>query len=219
MMMREVKPNPSQKPFTKRPWFWPVIYTSMALVIVAIVFGFNELYKNQQEESAVEQSPVAQDQNLISTSAKLESLKYPFKEEYFNEVTVLTNFYDVNADEAKRENALLVFNNQVFTTSTGMTIAINSEPFAVVAAMSGTVKEVKMDVFTGNRITIEHPNGMETRYNSVSDILIKEGDQVSQGEQIATAQENESNPNAGVHLHFELLEQGKFVDPEKYLSF
>ena len=122
-------------------------------------------------------------------------------------MAVLHNFYDGNAEEAKRENALLVF-NQVFTTSTGLTIAINSEPFEVFAAMSGTVSEVKMDAFTGNRITIDHPNGMQTRYTSVSDILVKEGDQVTQGEQIATSQENESNPTAGVHLHFEVLEQG-----------
>ena len=76
-----------------------------------------------------------------------------------------------------------------------------------------------MDAFTGNRITIDHPNGMQTRYTSVADILVKEGDQITQGEQIATTQENESNPTAGIHLHFEVLEQGDFVNPEKYLSF
>jgi stage II sporulation protein Q len=216
--MREDKQKPSQKPLMQRRWFWPVIYSSMALLIVAVVFSFNELTKNQKDESSPEQSQVLQDPGLISTSTMEESLKYPFKEEYLSEVSILQNFYDVNAEESKRENALLVF-NQVFTTSTGVTIALNSEPFEVVAAMSGTVSEVKMDAFTGNRITIDHPNGIQTRYTSVSDILIKEGDQVSQGEQIATTQENESNPTAGVHLHFEVLEQGNFVNPEKYLSF
>ena len=218
MMMREDKQKPSQKPLMQRRWFWPVIYSGMALMIVAVVFSFNELYKSQKDENPLEQSPVAQEQGLISTSTKEESLKYPFKEEYLSEVSILQNFYDVNAEESKRENALLVF-NQVFTTSTGVTIALNSEPFEVVAAMSGTVSEVKTDAFTGNRITIDHPNGMQTRYTSVSDILVKEGDQVTQGEQIATTQENESNPTAGVHLHFEVLEQGNFVNPEKYLSF
>ena len=216
--MREDKQKPSQKPLMQRRWFWPVIYTGMALMIVAVVFSFNELYQSQNDASTPEQSQVVQDENLISTSTKEESLKYPFKEEYLSEVAILQNFYDVNAEASKRENALLVF-NQVFTTSTGVTIALNSEPFEVVAAMSGTVSEVKMDAFTGNRITIDHPNGMQTRYTSVADILVKEGDQVTQGEQIATTQENESNPTAGIHLHFEVLEQGDFVNPEKYLSF
>ena len=215
--MREDKQSPSQKPIMQRPWFWPVIYSSMVVMIVAVIFSFNELYKNQQEESVAEKAP-AQEQNLISTSTKQESLKYPFKEEYAGEVTLLQNFYDMSADETTRENSVLVC-NQVFTTSTGVTIALNSEPFEVVAAMSGTVSKVKMDAFTGNMITIDHPNGMQTRYSSVADILIKEGDQVSQGEQIATSQENESNPTAGVHLHFELLDQGVLVNPAKYVSF
>lgn len=67
-----------------------------------------------------------------------------FKEQYLNEAAILQEFYDVTKDEASRENALLVF-NQVFTASTGVSIAINSEPFEIVAAMSGEVTEVKMD--------------------------------------------------------------------------
>lgn len=215
--MREDKQKPSQKPFMQRKWFWPVIYSSMAIMIVAVIFSFNELYESQQEQIALEDTPVPEG-NLISTSAKQETLKYPFKEEHSAEMSVLQYFYDMKADEATREKALLVF-NQVYTTSTGVSIGINSEPFEVVAAMSGVVGEVKMDVFKGNSITINHPNGLQTRYSSVADILIKEGDQVTQGEQIATAQENESNPTAGIHLHFEVLEQGVHVNPGKYLSF
>ena len=215
--MREDKQKPSQKPFMQRPWFWPVVYSSMALMIVAVILGFNQVYDSQQEGAVKEETPV-QDQNLISTSTKEETLKYPFKEEYQGEVAILQDFYDVNADEATRENALLVF-NQVYTTSTGVTIAINSEPFEVLAAMSGEVAEVKIDDFTGNTVTINHPNGMQTRYHSVADILVKQGDQVAQGEQIATSQENEWNPTVGVHLHFEVLDNGVLVNPRKYLSF
>ena len=215
--MREDKQKPSQKTFRQRKWFWPVIYSSMAIMIVAVIFSFNELYESQQEQIVLEDTPVPEE-NLISTSAKQETLKYPFKEEHSAEMSVLQYFYDMKADEETREKALLVF-NQVYTTSTGVSIGINSEPFEVVAAMSGVVGEVKMDVLKGNTITINHPNGLQTRYSSVADILIKEGDQVTQGEQIATAQENESNPTAGIHLHFEVLEQGVYVNPGKYLSF
>ncbi|MEK4629915.1 MAG: M23 family metallopeptidase [Solibacillus sp.] len=215
--MREDKQKPSQKPVMQRPWFWPVVYSGMALMIVAVILSFNQVYESQQEEAVPEEAS-SQGQNLISTSTKEESLKYPFKEEFLNEVAILQDYYDVSADEASRENALVVF-NQVYTMSTGLSIAINSEPFEVVAAMSGEVAEVKMDDFTGNTITINHPNGMQTRYHSVADILVKEGDQVSQGEQIATSQENEANPAVGIHLHFEVLEQGVVVNPRKYLSF
>ena len=217
MNMREDKQQPSQKPFMERPWFWPVIYTSMALMIVGVIISFNRFYESQQEQQSLQETPVAEE-NLLATSTKQETLKYPFKEEYLSEVSILQDFYDLNNDEATRENALLVF-NQLYTTSTGIAIAMNSEPFEVVAAMSGTVSQVKMDAFTGNTITIDHPNGMQTKYQSVADILVKEGDEVAQGDQIATAQENEWNQAAGVHLFFEVKEQGVLVNPRKYLSF
>ncbi|MGN7478127.1 peptidoglycan DD-metalloendopeptidase family protein [Solibacillus silvestris] len=216
--MREVKRKPSQKPFMQRPWFWPVVYSSMALMIVAVILSFNALYESQQEQELLEEVSAPGEQTIVPTSTTLETLKYPFKEQYLNEVSILQEFYDVTKDEATRENALLVF-NQIYTASTGLSIGINSEPFEVVAAMSGEVTEVKMDTFTGNTITLTHPNGMQTRYSSVADILVKQGDQVSQGEQIATSQENEWNPTVGIHLHFEVLEDGVLVNPTKYLAF
>lgn len=217
MKMGEDKRKPSQKPLMKRPWFWPVVYSGMALMIVAVIFSFNELYESQQEKDLTEETP--SQQTIIPTSTKLEVLKYPFKEQYSNEATILQEFYDINEDEATRENGLLVFSNQIYTTSSGVSIAINSEPFEVVAAMSGEVAQVKYDTFTGNTITLRHANGMETRYSSVADILVKEGDQVVQGEQIATSQENDWNPSVGIHLHFEVLQDGVLVNPRKFLSF
>ena len=215
--MREVKRKSSQK-MMERPWFWPVVYSSIALMIVGVILSYNALYNSQQDQVALEEQPVANQESILPTATKLETLNYPFKEELLNDVAILHEFYDVTADEATRENALLVF-NQVFTTSTGVTIAINSEPFEVVAAMSGEVTKVKMDVFTGNQITITHPNGMETRYNSVADIVVKEGDKVTQGEPIAKSQQNEWNEAAGIHLHFEVLEDGVLVNPRKFLAF
>lgn len=217
MMMREDKQKPSQKTLMQQKWFWPAIYGGMALMIVAVIFGFNQLYESQQETALVEKMDVPEP-GLVETAAREETLKYPFKEEFVNEVAILQEFYDVNAPEATRENALLVF-NQVFTASTGVAIAINSEPFEVVAAMSGEVAEVKQDEFTGSTIILNHADGKQTRYSSVADILVKPGDKVTQGEQIATSQANEWNPTVGVHLYFEVLDQGVLVDPRKFLSF
>lgn len=216
--MGEVKRKPSRKPVMERPWFWPVVYSSIALMIVGVILSYNALYNSKQDQVALEGQPKTNEQTILPTATKLETLKYPFKEELFNEASIVQEFYDVTADEATREKGLLVF-NQVFTTSTGVSIAINSEPFEVLAAMSGEVTKVKMDVFKGNQITIKHPNGMETQYSSVADISVKEGDKVAQGEVIAKSQENEWNPQAGIHLHFEVLEEGVLINPRKYLSF
>lgn len=201
----------------QKPWFWPTIYGGIAVVLIGLIFTYSALTREDENETVNE--PTVQDESpVIETNARTETLKYPFDESQLENVKVLQDFYDMNADAKTRENALLVF-DQTFSTSSGLSISINNEPFEVLAAMSGEVKEVKLDSFTGNKIIIAHPNGMETHYSSVSDILVKEGDLVEQGQPIATTIENEWNPTAGIHLHFEVLEDGKHVNPRNYLTF
>lgn len=219
MKMREDKNSqPSQKgQWQKKPWFWPAVYAGGAVLLAAMLFGYNALVTEVEEAplpdlAQVEPGPV------VETNARTETMKYPFKEENLNKVQILQEFYEVNADPEMREKALMVF-NQSFTTSSGVSIGMNGEEFEVVAALSGKVVEVKLDEFTGNKIILEHPDGKQTHYSSVKDILVKKGDQVSQGQAIGTATQNEWNPSAGVHMHFEVLVDGAYVNPKSLLGF
>lgn len=221
--MREEKNlKPSPKNLQQKPWFWPAIYAGIALAIIALMFSYSVLVTKKEEnlltETVAKEEIPEQQQPIIETNATQENLKYPFDEAYLEELTILQDFYDFSADAKTRENALLVF-KQTFSTSSGMSLAINSEPFEVLAAMSGVVTKVKMDAFTGNMITVEHANGLETRYSSVTDIVVKEGDEVVQGQPLATTTENDWNPTAGIHLHFEVLENGEAINPRKLLAF
>src|SRR5690606_13120674 len=115
---------------------------------------------NEEEQNVAVQTQNNNEDTVIETNAQVETLKYPFDETKKDQVAILQDFYDLAADEATREKALLVF-NQTFSTSSGVSISMNSEPFEVRAAMSGEVTKVKLDAFTGNQIIITHPNGME----------------------------------------------------------
>ena len=48
---------------------------------------------------------------------------------------------------------------------------------------------------------------------------MKAGDHVQQGQPMATATENEFNPTAGVHLQFEVYDNGEAINPRTYLAF
>ncbi len=214
-------PSPTNKKdgLQNKPWFWPTVYAAIAVALIGLIFSYNALIGNNEEEQTITvQNPSTNDETVIETNAQVETLKYPFDETKLDQVAVLQDFYDVTADEETREKALLVF-NQIFTTSSGVSLSVNNEPFEVRAAMSGEVTKVKLDAFTGNQIIITHPNGMETRYSSVTDILVKEGDKVIQGQALATTVDNESNPTAGNHLHFEVLQDGEHVNPRNFLTF
>ena len=210
--------KPSNKKIQEKAWFWPTVYGSIAIIMIAAIFIISGLGGKDDPklgDVAKNQNP---DNSFIPVSRDNESMKYPIKEDKVANAKILQEFYDVNADREQQQNALLVF-KQTFTTSDGISISVNAEPFEVVSAMSGEVKEVKEDPFTGNRITIEHANGYETVYISVKDILVKAGDTVTQGEQIATSMENDSNPKAGNHLHFKVKKDGNLINPKTFLGF
>ncbi|PYF07551.1 M23 family metallopeptidase [Ureibacillus chungkukjangi] len=216
---KQIKVSPNKNSWQKKPWFWPSIYAAVAVVLIGLIFSYNALIGDEKESEVVQNDPASEDPSaVIKTNARTETLKYPFNEEALDNVEVLQDFYDVTADAETREKALLVF-NQTFSTSSGVSLSVNNEPFEVLAAMSGEVTEVKLDEFTGNEIVISHPNGMETRYSSVTDILVKQGDTVNQGQPLATTIENDWNPTAGIHLHFEVLQDGEHVNPRGFLAF
>lgn len=215
--MQEDKQPTSPKNLVNQKWFWPAVYSFIAILMIALLVGYNFLSESEEQTDTLQ--PVSlEPETAIETNVREETMKYPFDETVLNNVKILQEYYDVTADTAAQENALLVF-NQTYQTSTGLSIAINSEPFQVLAALSGTVKEIKLDAFTGNTITLQHENGYETRYTSVDDIVVQEGDKVSQGAPLATTIDNEWNPTAGVHLYFEIYQEGQPISPRTLLAF
>lgn len=219
--MREEKSNNPSLPKTKnkkQAWLWPAIYVGFSLLFVGMIWGYNAYVGNDGEVTGPGTGTENESEGNIAVNAQNETLKYPFDEELLNQMTVLQDYYDVTADEESRESSLLVF-NQTYVTNSGVSISMDGEPFEVVASLSGTVEEVKIDPFTGDSIVLKHENGLLTSYGSVTGILVKKGDMVKQGQAMATTTENEWNPTAGVHLQFEVLENGEAVNPRTYLAF
>lgn len=223
--MREEKPkSPSPingKRMKKNNWLWPVVYSSIAVLFVGLIWGYTAFVSSDApgvKDSASKGSNTESSDLVVETNAKQETLKYPFSEALLDDVAILHEFYDMEADAEIRENAMLVF-NQTYTTNTGVCISVGDEPFEVVASMSGIVEEVVTDVFSGDEIVITHANGTQTVYGSVTEVLVKKGDEVTQGQALATASSNEWNPTAGTHLHFEVIEDGEYVNPRLSLAF
>ena len=209
----------NQKSIIEKQWFWPVIYTVIALLIVAFILLYNTFVNVDEEAEILGENPVAlEDQEKIETSVQKESMRYPFDEMHVERATIVQDFYDAQADASEQQDALFVFNN-TYTASNGISIAIDEEPFQVLAALSGVVESVEVDSFIGNTVTISHENGYVTKYSSISDVVVEEGDEVLQGNPIGTAVANEANPEAGVHLHFQVMENGNYINPRSLLAF
>lgn len=68
----------------------------------------------------------------------------------------------------------------------------------------------------GQTVEIDHGAGLVTRYAHASRVLVKRGQVVLPGEEIARV--GSTGRSTGPHLHFEILKDGHFVDPSVYLA-
>lgn len=66
----------------------------------------------------------------------------------------------------------------------------------------------------GKCVIIEHYSGFRTLYGHCSELLVKEGDYIVQGELIAKV--GSTGRSTGPHLHFSVIIDGSFVDPSIY---
>ncbi len=92
----------------------------------------------------------------------------------------------------------------------------------VTAAYDGTVSSITDTLLEGGCVIIDHGNGLQTVYASIDAAQLKVGDGVSKGDVIGTvsaaADVMGNEYNEGSHLHFEVRENGKAVDPASYLD-
>jgi murein DD-endopeptidase MepM/ murein hydrolase activator NlpD len=68
----------------------------------------------------------------------------------------------------------------------------------------------------GQRVVIKHSDGLESVYAHLSKFMVKNGQTVTQGQQIGNC--GTTGSSTGMHLHFELVFNGQKKDPAPYLN-
>ena len=86
----------------------------------------------------------------------------------------------------------------------------------ILAAAGGVVVAQEYHPAYGNMLEIDHGNDLMTRYGHASKVLVKKGDLIKRGQKIAEV--GSTGRSTGPHLHFEVLVQGVFQDPQKFLT-
>ena len=85
----------------------------------------------------------------------------------------------------------------------------------VYAADAGVVRAVGWHPWGGgNRVEIDHGNGLITTYNHLEAIAVKKGDSVRVGEVIARV--GTTGSSTGCHLHFETILNGSHQNPDDW---
>ncbi len=219
----QVKPSGMKRFFSKR-WVFPAVYMAAAAIIVTILW-LNAGGGTKEPDNAVPGSAgVASEgaaagtnsSDAVEANAGGESLRWPFEND--KDVTQTLSFYDSNASTEQKQAAMIEYNNS-FIPHTAVDFAgKDDKPFEVLAAMSGKVTVAEQTPLNGYEVEIEHPNGYVTVYQSLENLKVKVGDEVKQGDVIAMAGRSEMEQNEGVHLHFEVRNNGESVDPHTLIK-
>ncbi len=87
----------------------------------------------------------------------------------------------------------------------------------VYASAGGLIIFAEYTVESGYQIMIQHDNNYLTIYKHCSSLIKKIRERITQGELIALSG-NTGRNTTGPHLHFEIWQNGKPIDPQKFLS-
>ena len=86
----------------------------------------------------------------------------------------------------------------------------------ILAVASGIVTWSGIRYGYGNMVEINHGNGYQTRYAHNKKNLVVVGQKVHKGQKIAVM--GATGRATGSHVHFEVVNNGKTVNPKKYIS-
>lgn len=198
-----------------KPWVIPTIYALVVAVVFTCLYilgntindGFQSPSKNNVKDVLIEED--------MPVNKEIESTKIlkPYNGE---NVTIANKFYEKDADEKTQQNSLIYYEN-IYMQNTG--ILYNSDKqFNVIAVLDGTVKNIKEDKILGNVIEIEHGTNLTAFYQSIDNIKVKVGDQVKQGDLIATSGANNIENTKDNCLHFQVYNQGQLLNPETFYT-
>ncbi|MDX8363564.1 M23 family metallopeptidase [Cytobacillus sp. IB215665] len=97
----------------------------------------------------------------------------------------------------------------------GMDIARPSN-YTIKAADNGVVEFAGWDGGYGNRIVINHNNGIKTTYSHLSSISVSVGQTIEKGRKIGVM--GSTGNSTGTHLHFEVYKNGSVQNPRNFLQ-
>lgn len=133
-----------------------------------------------------------------------------------------------------RLTALMVPNTRPVNAPLGSGFGFRADPFTgrpalhtgmdfaadvgatIVSAAGGVVSSIEMHPQYGQLLEIDHGNGLVTRYAHTSRILVKTGDLIKRGQEVALV--GSTGRSTGPHLHFEVLLDGVPQNPARFLA-
>ncbi len=186
---------------------------------IAVFFGFEQ--NENKNENAGAPSPEYSEEEIpvFSYGEGLGVLEYIEKYNGINyeKSGVVPVIGTVSSEYSFRKNPFWqVYNDESeYEFHSGIDIAAD-EGKDILCYLDGVVEKASLSASYGYYVCVDHGNGMKTLYAHASELLCEVGDEVSKGEAIAKV--GSTGRATGPHLHFEVIKDGRRVNPKEYLG-
>lgn len=197
------------KTYTKL--FLPFIYIGVIIFMVLIslvVFNGIGSYLKENVNYRYTLDGVFEDDIVPVMKTDSEFIVRPYID---SNVKVGKYFYDYESNIEHQEESLILYEN-IYMQNTGVDY-ISDDDFDIVSVLDGEVISIEDSELYGKILTIKHSDTLCTVYSNIDNILVDIGSIVSQGEIIASSTKTEISNNNSM-LHFEVIHNGDYMDPE-----
>ena len=192
----------------------PLFLLMMLIPLIAIIV-LTKVSLEKEPVAEVRERYIPDDivDNTIPVVNETKNIINPYQEA---SVKIGKNYYDYKGTEENQINSIIEHDN-TYIQNTGIDY-VSDDIFDVIAVLEGTVASVKDDETVGKTVEIKHDNGYVSIYQSLSEVTVKKGDILNQGQIIGKSGTNELDKDLGNHLHFEMYINGQNVNPADYLN-
>lgn len=163
---------------------------------------------NGVDDGYVNKTIIEEDVPVINTA---DTIVRPY---LVNDVTIVKNYYDYKSEAETQEKSLIYYEN-TYLQNSGISYGREAS-FDVVSILDGTVTSIKEDQNLGKIVEVTHSNDIISIYQSLSDVKVKENQEIKQGDIIGTSGTCNIENDLKNHLHFEMIVKGSIVNPENY---
>lgn len=192
----------------------PFVLPTLVLILAISTFALSTYLKNT---SLTDDSSNYVDEEItgekIPTINETTTIINPYNA---SDVKIGKTFYDYKADEKEQTSSITKYDD-TYMQNSGVDF-ISDNAFDVLAILDGEVVSVTEEETLGKVVKIQHSNDYISVYQSLSEVNVKKGDKVVQGQVIGKSGKNKMEEDLGNHLHFELYISGQMVNPTDYLN-
>ena len=198
--------------------------TATCLALGIIISGSNSFMNSRLSTFSEDNSPVVGNNNNNNNNnendeAVLETVE-ELRRPYNVDAKIVHYFYDMDDEMDYKKMSIVAVPGKADTymKSMGVDYAFDGKEFDVVSSINGKVIDRLVDPIYGNMLVIEHSSGIKTIYSSLGEFKVAKGENVTQGQIIATSGESLYLDGLGESLHFEVIKNDTYINPEKSYS-